>query len=162
MRMIYLIFGILVVILVFSGCGFRYFDPQYYEFKGLAEKESGFYVVEPEFFDEIQQENFKHSRKLSNGYSIKSKEATYIGKINSRIHEFHYYMMYFMDSSNKKHIISYYRVFRYKEHGLWLDGDEGRGFHWDTTQNIDHTSWDNVFYYDKETKIFIKKDKNDK
>lgn len=58
MRMIYVIFGILAIMFLVSGCSFKYFDPQYYEFKSLAEKESGFYVAEPKFFDEIQQENF--------------------------------------------------------------------------------------------------------
>ncbi|RDU59584.1 hypothetical protein CQA53_11380 [Helicobacter didelphidarum] len=147
------IIGILVVVVMFSGCGFRYFDPQYYEFKGLAEKESGFYIVEAEFFDEFQQENFKN---LSNGYRVKSEEITDMTIINSRICEYRFSMLYFIDSSNKKHIISYYRVFRYKEHGLWLRGDEGRGFWWQNTQNIDHTSWNNVFYYNKENGSFIK------
>lgn len=44
MRMIYVIFGILVIMFLVGGCLFKYFDPQYYEYKSLAEKESGIYI----------------------------------------------------------------------------------------------------------------------
>ncbi|RDU59583.1 hypothetical protein CQA53_11375 [Helicobacter didelphidarum] len=133
MRMIYLIFGILVVILVFSGCvSTRFFDPQYYKFKRLVEKESGLYIVDPELNNEMRQPSFKSSDKLSNGYYVDAEDIQAKERIDSRITASWIQAWYFIDSQGKKHIISYWRLFTYKEHGLWLDGDEGRGFHWDT------------------------------
>lgn len=45
MRMIYAIFGILVIMFLVGGCLFKYFDWQYYKCKSLAKKESGIYIV---------------------------------------------------------------------------------------------------------------------
>ncbi|RDU58696.1 hypothetical protein CQA53_12065, partial [Helicobacter didelphidarum] len=63
------IIGILVVAVMFSGCvSTRFFDPQYYEFKRLAENYGGGYVVEPELYEDINK-NGIHA-KLSNGYYL--------------------------------------------------------------------------------------------
>ena len=47
-------------------------------------------MAEPKFFDEIQQENFKRGRKLSNGYGVESEEITDLTMINNRIYEYRF------------------------------------------------------------------------
>lgn len=48
MRMIYAIFGILAIMFLVSGCSFKYFDPQWYEFLSLN-KEAGKFIYEKNY-----------------------------------------------------------------------------------------------------------------
>ncbi|TLD78742.1 hypothetical protein [Helicobacter trogontum] len=99
LKKIIIFLGVVFVGLFFvGGCSFKYMDWQYYKFRSLAEKESDFYVADPKFFDEIQQENFKRSRKLSNGYGVESEETADFTMINNRIYEYRFTKMYFIDS----------------------------------------------------------------
>ncbi|RDU61440.1 hypothetical protein CQA53_10125 [Helicobacter didelphidarum] len=130
------IIGILVVVVMFSGCGFRYFDPQYYEFKKLYEEEGGLYI-----FDEKLEVETYDKDILSNGYNLIRKNDEHdIERINDRIISFKQFGYYFIDSQGEKHIVSYKKGFYYTEHGLWLHGDEGRGFHWDTERKMGGTN----------------------
>lgn len=46
MRMIYLIFGILVVMFLVNWSSFKYFDPQCYKFKSLTKNDGGEYYLQ--------------------------------------------------------------------------------------------------------------------
>ncbi|RDU59348.1 hypothetical protein CQA53_11530 [Helicobacter didelphidarum] len=154
------VIGILIVMVVFSGCSFWWADPQFYKTKHLGNKEGGWYVLEPEIYDEMRQPSFKTSDKLSNGYYVGVENIDDKEIIDSRITESWVRAWYFIDSSNKKHIISYYRVFVYTAYGLWLLGDEGRGFYLKNRKRFSFGNKDQKFVLKdgKVVKKFISKD----
>ena len=166
MRMIYLIFKILVVIpiviLVFSGGGnTQFLDPQYYKLRKLENDISGLYVLDEELDREARI--IGPGKILQNGYKVIYEYETDIDKIDSRIKSGKHLIYSYIDRNGQKNTISYYLCYKYYAYGLWLIGDEGAGFRF---KGGDESVWlcnrDNVFYYDKETDTFIKKDKNDK
>ena len=158
------IFGILAITIMFlvSGCNTQFFDPQYYEFRGLMKNESGTYIFDKELYDEAKQLN--NGDTLSNGYKlIYDSAGTDIEYINNRVMKGKRFTNAYIDNDGQKHFISYSLCFEYITYGLWLKGDEGGGF-WFASK-MRGSFWynmDNVFYYDKKTDTFIKKDNNDK
>ncbi|RDU61441.1 hypothetical protein CQA53_10135 [Helicobacter didelphidarum] len=157
MRMIYLIIGILIVVL-FNGCvNLMYFDPQYYKYRKLFYKESGTYIYDEKLYKEAENLRKKNGGMyvfvdftplLSNGYELMidmDKASTQPRQIDSRIRTNDYLEHYFIDSQGKRHIISYRKGFYFRYYGLWLDGDEGGGFHWHTTNYFDNGSSANTF-----------------
>lgn len=165
MRMIYAIFGILVVIpiviLVFSGGNTQFLDPQYYKLRKLENDTSGLYVLDEELDREARIIGV--GKILQNGYKVIYEYEADIDKIDSRIKSGKHLIYSYIDGNGQKNTISYYLCYKYYTYGLWLIGDEGAGFRF---KGGDESVWlcnrDNVFYYDKETDTFIKKDKNDK
>ncbi|RDU59981.1 hypothetical protein CQA53_11135 [Helicobacter didelphidarum] len=129
------IIGILVAVVMFSGCGFRYFDPQYYEFKRLVEKESGVYVINEQIYDEWRYE-LSNSTLLSNGYTLYTDFSEEYTKIDSRILMEISHKKSYTDNLGKTHIISYDIAFNYLDYGIFLKGDEGRGFWWETKKEM--------------------------
>ncbi|WP_052096425.1 hypothetical protein [Helicobacter trogontum] len=96
---------------------------------------------------------------LSNGYELKidtQKASTQARQINTRIRTSDYLEYYFIDSQNKRHIISYMKGFYFQYYGLWLQGDEGRGFYWETTDYFDNGSSANKFIFKDEKWVKIK------
>ena len=146
-----------------SGCSFKYFDPQWYKFKSLEKKESGDYIFNKTLYDEaeilreknrgsyvfVKRENDMLVRVrplLSNGYElIVDIEESDIQAISTKINSFQKVKYYYIDSDNNKHIISYQKMFEYTYSGLWVDGDEGRGFRLETEKTESGYSRQNKF-----------------
>ena len=142
------IFGILAIMFLLSGCSFKYFDPQWYKFKSLVKKESGFYIYDKDLFQEYNKKGVKNI--LSNGYDVKYNTDETIRQLDSRLTEYKRFEVYYIDSSGKEHIISYIKGFTYTHYGLWLKGDEGRGFYWETKETIDREATSkNKFYMEE-------------
>ncbi|MCI5786107.1 MAG: hypothetical protein MR025_01445 [Helicobacter trogontum] len=135
MRMIYFIFGIFVIVLL-NGCSFsfKYIDPQYYEFKRLC-KEAKNVIYDEElyridkarynkerYYDENTQKEYLMSDfTIAETYSkditkrLKDREATW----------------YYHDKPFYKE-----KYYWYNYKGLFLQGDEAAGWHWETQQRL--------------------------
>ncbi|MCI7411565.1 MAG: hypothetical protein MSS67_07685 [Helicobacter bilis] len=132
MRMIYAIFGILAIMFLVSGCSFKYFDPQWYEFLSLN-KEAGKFIYDEKLYKEI---NFRHidgyPKTFSNGYTLETyfKEI----QINSRIKNEYFEIFY--KNGDMKNLVFVINSYTYSGYGLWLEGDEGRGFRWENKKEF--------------------------
>ena len=157
------IFGILAITIMFlvSGCNTQFFDPQYYEFRKLKNDTSGLYVFNEELYKEARK--IGEGKILQNGHKLIYEYEVDIVKIDSRIERAKRFMYSYIDENEQKNIISYYLCYNYYTYGLWLAGDEGGGFRLKGgDKSVFLWNEDNVFYYDKKTDTFIKKDNNDK
>ncbi|TLD93220.1 hypothetical protein [Helicobacter trogontum] len=134
MRMIYLIFGILVAMFLVSGCSFKYFDPQYYEFKRLC-KEAKNVIYDEElyriykarynkerYYDEKTQKEY-----LMSDFTI---ENTYSKDITKNLKEREATLFY----KNKPFYKEKYYWFTYN--GIFLQGDEAAGWHWENKKTL--------------------------
>ena len=133
---LYLIFGILIVLLL-SGCSlisFKSIDPQYYEFKRLC-KEAKNVIYDEElyriykarynkerYYDEKTQKEY-----LQQDFKTRSTEAVYISKDLNRFDNYLYY---------KEKLIYFYEDYWYDYKGLFLQGDEGIGWYWETDRAL--------------------------
>lgn len=54
---------------------------------------------------------------------------------------------YYIDSHNKECLISKLIAFEYISYGLWLQGDEGRGFWIETKEILDILPQENIYVY---------------
>ena len=126
------IFGILVAIFVLSGCSFKYFDPQYYKFLSLNKK-AGKFIYNEKLYKEI---NFRHidgyPKTFSNGYTLE----TYFSEtqISKRIKNEYFEIFY--KNGNTKSLVFVINSYTYIGYGLWLEGDEGRGFRWENKREF--------------------------
>lgn len=110
------------------------------------------------FFNVILKDGTKlYEGILSNGYEIESKPSPYekdIVKIKySRISQFDFIRYQYFDSNKTRHIVAKVKGFYYIAYGLWLSGDEGNGFYWETKREIGGYLDENTFY--------IKEERND-
>ena len=126
------IFGIVTISIMMSGCSLRFFDPQYYRFKSLTRKESGFYIHDEQTYNERRIE----SRLLPNGYEWDMDSDEKRTEIDSRIVKCIDFEIFYIDDLSKKHIIQHRVSFDYLDYGIFLGGDEGRGFWIDTFRII--------------------------
>ncbi|WP_034346840.1 hypothetical protein [Helicobacter trogontum] len=133
---LYFIFGILIVLLL-SGCSlisFKSIDPQYYEFKRLC-KEAKNVIYDEElyriykarynrerYYDEKTQKEY-----LQQDFKTRSTKAVHISKDLSRFDNYLYY---------KEKLIYFYEDYWYEYKGLFLQGDEGMGWHWETDRAL--------------------------
>lgn len=117
--MVCVIFGILVVMFLFSGCSMMFLDWQFYKWSNLHDNESGIYIFDKKLYDEAEQLNI--GGILSNGYKLVYRGAEFdIENIDSRIRTYKRYQNSYIDSNNTEHIISYARGFDYIKYGLWI------------------------------------------
>ena len=159
------IFGILAIMFLLSGCSFKYFDPQWYKFLS-SKQEAKRYIYDKKLYEAFvlnihdNEEYLTTDKLMPNGYKLLlDGEVEILGKRLKKIMR----KFYYIDSHNKECLISKLIAFEYISYGLWLQGDEGRGFRLKGgDKSVFLWNEDNVFYYDKETDAFIKKDSNDK
>lgn len=159
--MVCVIFGILVVMFLFSGCITQFFDPQYYKFRKLEYDTSGLYVLDEKLYEEAKR--IGQGKILQNGYKLNYEGELDRAKIDSRIESAKRLMYSYNDDNGQKHIISYNLCYSYYTLGLWLVGDEGGGFRIKVgDKSVCLWNRNNAFCYDKKTNTFIKRDNNDK
>ncbi|TLE07331.1 hypothetical protein [Helicobacter bilis] len=134
-------FGILFMACVFSGCSFKYFDPQYYEFKRLCkevEKDNTIYDdnLYNLFLKAKQKISFYNGRKfydettkqefLVDNFDIKFDSQ----EISNRLSKTIYKLLY-----NEEEFYRY-SAYNYHYSGLFLKGDEGAGWYIDFDNEI--------------------------
>lgn len=116
-----------------NGCSLRFFNPQYYRFKSLIGKESGFYIYDEQIYNERRID----TRLLPNGYELGMDSKEKQIKIDSRIAKCIDFEIFYLDDLGKKHIIRHRVSFDYLDYGVFLGGDEGHGFRIDTSRVIE-------------------------
>ena len=126
------IFGNLIVVFLFSGCSLKYFDPQYYKFLSLN-KESGKFICNEKLYKEI---NFRYAdgypKRFSNGYALE----TYFKEIQISKRIKNDYFEIFYKNGDTKNLVFVINSYIYIGYGLWLEGDEGAGFRWETKKEF--------------------------
>ena len=142
------IFGILVVVFLFGGCSLKYFDPQWYEFKRLCKNvDSAVEVYNQDYWEMYKNydtlpRNTRDDRGVPYFYSQKLNKIIYVSggqftsklisaqQINSRLSKAKWGLWY--DDIHYATIINY----NYKYSHIRLEGDEGRGWHWETKDTL--------------------------
>ena len=105
-------------ILITGGISFKSIDPQYYEFKELC-KGAG---------EIINYSSKYESLKKEYGWNTIYNKPI---KVTNRIEEHSYY-----NQLNNVIIFYEYNFYIYKYFGIFLKGDEGRGWHWETESTV--------------------------
>lgn len=72
------VFGILFMACVFSGCSFKYFDPQYYEFKRLCKKEAKGLVLNNILFNMYLKAKQKYLFMMGINFMIKLQNKNFL------------------------------------------------------------------------------------
>lgn len=135
------VFGILFMACVFSGCSFKYFDPQYYKFKRLCKKEAKGLVLNNilfrgylkakqkisfydgnKFYDKTTKQEF-----LVDNFELKSQKNR---DISNRLREFKNVYYY------KNEPFYEFLSFSYNYKGIFLQGDEAAGWCWEYEGNL--------------------------
>lgn len=125
---------IFIILFLAGGCSFKYMDPQYYEFKRLckeaenviydeelyrlylnAKKHISFYKGNSFYNEETGQEFFVDFFDAKHNHS---KDIS--SKLSENVNVFYY----------KNEPFYKFSSFWYDDYGIFLDGDEGAGFHW--------------------------------
>ena len=120
--------------LIMGGISFKSIDPQYYKFKRLC-KEAKNVIYDEElyriykarynkerYYDEKTQKEY-----LQQDFKTRSTEAVYISKDLNRFDNYLYY---------KEKLIYFYEDYWYDYKGLFLQGDEGIGWYWETDRAL--------------------------
>lgn len=72
------VFGILFMACVFSGCSFKYFDPQYYKFKRLCKKEAKGLVLNNILFNMYLKAKQKYLFMMGINFMIKLQNKNFL------------------------------------------------------------------------------------
>lgn len=148
MRMIYAITSVLFIIVLFNGCiSLRYFDPYYYEFL-YSRKDAKRYIYDKKLYDTFifnihEHHEYLYGDKLMpNGYKLlmDSKVEKRGKRLTKVMRKF-----YYIDSHGKECLISSLVAFEYISYGLWLRGDEGGGFWFDTKEELEIDPQKNIY-----------------
>ncbi|TLD91984.1 hypothetical protein LS80_011105 [Helicobacter trogontum] len=149
---LYSILGILVIVL-FNGCSFSFksIDPQYYKFKRLCKNvDSEVTIYNQDYFDIIK--NSKNIKTNVEGcfYSEKLEQEICFGgfaysKSNRVVIEYNKFGLKKSIQKRYYNDIHYldYTLYVYTYYGLFLRGDEGRGWHWETEDSLECSIMDN-------------------
>ncbi|MCI6313483.1 MAG: hypothetical protein MR591_06825 [Helicobacter sp.] len=128
MRMIYAIFGILVIMFLVGGCLFKYFDWQYYKCKSLAKKKVE-YIVNEKMYEILTKKQGGVTFVVDREYDF--IESTNYGCIKSVVDE----KYCFLDKINQEtmmcddeYLVYYRKIFVYQNPDFWIMSDEGSGF----------------------------------
>ena len=126
------------MIALLNGCSFSFklIDPQYYEFKRLCKNvDSEVTIYNQDYWDIIENRNNIKTNVRGCFYSQKLKQEICFGNFDYTSHtEFE------KDRLSRILVKRYYNTihyatqieYNYKYFRLWLHGDEGAGWHWDT------------------------------
>ena len=153
------IFGILVAIFVFSGCvSLKYFDPQWYAYNNLIK--NSLEVYDKGLYDysidrHIPDRKIKSIEGLQ-GFWRKDED---IINIDSRLA--YRKVSFFANVNNVSILYQISHIYIYTEIGLFLIGDEGRGFDWETKRTRSNSS-SSADIHDRGTIIYIEEKNNDK
>ena len=122
------------ILFLVGGCSFKSIDPQYYKFKRLCkEAKSAIYDEElyriyqarynkERYYDEKTQKEY-----LRQDFKTRNTKAVHISKDLSRFDNYLYY---------KEKLIYFYEDYWYDYSGLFLQGDEGMGWYWETDRAL--------------------------
>lgn len=127
-------------ILIMGGISFKSIDPQYYKFKKLcANVDSEVEIYNQDYWDIIKNHNDIKTNTKGCFYSEKLKQEICFGYFHEKT-----YTDFDKGRLSKIFIKRYYKHtyfatqigYNYKYFGLWLEGDEGRGWHWKTKNTL--------------------------
>ena len=141
LKRIVIFFGVVFAALFFIGeCSFKYMDWQYYVARDMCKNESGYYIYDEKLYKETEKTNY--NAHLSNGYRLQLRSGYGLYENEKIMRKF-----YYIDSHNKECLISKLIAFEYISYGLWLQGDEGRGFWIETKEILDILPQENIYVY---------------
>ena len=148
LKRIVIFFGVVFAVLFFIGeCSFKYMDWQYYVARDMCKNESGIYILNKELYEDMITYNLqdsKYTRKMEE--FNKTEYERYEPTKYNRIYKLDYRKYYYYDSvRNEPYIVSFERSFAYKNYGIFLTGDEGRGFMVKTFEILECFNRDNTF-----------------
>ena len=146
---LYSILGILVIV-SFNGCSFSFksIDPQYYKFKRLCKNVDSEVTIYNQDYWEMYKNydtlprDTRNDRGVPYFYNPKLNKTIYVSgghfiskfiskqQINSRLSKAKWGLWY--DNIHFATQIGY----NYKYFGLWLQGDEAAGWHWETKDTL--------------------------
>lgn len=129
-NVVLVIFGILVVIFMLSGCSFKYFDPQWYKYKKFCNEVDGKYIYNKKINDELEKSDEYKKIFVEYPITLSSGIVVYMDVNTEKIGNMIKWesTRYYYNKKGKKCLIATLKSVRYTEYGLWLKGDEGRGF----------------------------------
>ena len=111
---------IFFILFLAGGCSFKYMDWQYYKFKELCNTKAKRSIIDKELYEKSELNEF---------YSTNPPNE----KVQSRITK-----MYFKNIHKLSNKVFYeYETYFYDNYGIFLKGDEGRGWHIDFSEVLD-------------------------
>lgn len=160
LKKVFIFFGLVFVVLFFAGgCSFKYMDWQYYKFKRLCKNNYNKINIYSKTYRDLQQ---RYREAMLNNRDIEVNahngiKSFYDREMNLKVYPANWQEntintqkvgfgigdiiekeidYYFVDSTKKVRFANFKR-FIYIEKGLWIKGDEGVGFYWDTENQLD-------------------------
>lgn len=142
---------IFFILFLAGGCSFKLIDPQYYRFLSLCKNvDSEVTIYNQDYFDIIK--NSKNIKTNDKGcfYSEKLEQEICFGgfaysKSNRVVIEYNKFGLKKSIQKRYYNDIHYldYTLYVYTYYGLFLRGDEGRGWHWETEDSLECSIMDN-------------------
>lgn len=115
-----ILFPIFFILFLVGGCSFKYVDWQYYEFKRLCNTKAKRNIIDQGLYEKSKLDEF---------YSTNPPNE----KIQNRITK-----MYFENIHRPSNKTFYeYETYFYDNYGIFLKGDEGRGWYIDFSEVLD-------------------------
>lgn len=143
-RVIVFFLSIFFILFLGGGCSFKYINPQYYRFVKLCKDVDKKVVVYNKYYFDIIK-SIKDIKTDDRGcfYNEELKQEICFGYFSSSHNSvvFKYNKFGLRKTIQKRHYknIHYldYIVYTYTYYGLFLRGDEGVGFYWDTENTME-------------------------
>lgn len=146
-RILISLISLCVMLFFVGGCSFRLMDWQWYQVKNLCKNESGIYILNKELYEDMITYNLqdsKYTRKMEE--FNKTEYERYEPTKYNRIYKLDYRKYYYYDSArDEPYMVSFQRSFAYKNYGIFLTGDEGRGFEMKSSEILECFNRNNTF-----------------
>ncbi len=145
-RILISLISLCVMLFFVGGCSFRLMDWQWYQVKNLCKNESGIYIVNKELYEDMITHNLQDNKYTRKMEEFSKTVYERYQSINSRIYKLDDRKYYYYDmTKNKSYVVSFERNFAYKNYGIFLTGDEGRGFEMKSSEILECFNRNNTF-----------------